>query len=83
MAGSLLADAGIGETPLPPVPVAAVAAAVTIPDADPVARLSRELLGLLALAMDSAARPALSPRCCHDIATGMLDCKHAVGCRPD
>jgi hypothetical protein len=65
MAGALLADAGVGETPLPPVPIAAAAAAAAAADADPVARLSRELLGLLALAMDPAARPALSPRYLH------------------
>ena len=62
MAGALLADAGVGETPLPPVPIAVAAAAATAADGDPVARLSRELLGLLALAMDPAACPALSPR---------------------
>ena len=71
MAGSLLADAGIGETPLPPVPIAAAAAAATAPDADPVARLSHELLGLLVLAMDPTARPAVSPRCSHDNHVGL------------
>jgi hypothetical protein len=63
MAGALLADAGIGETPLPPVPIAAAAAAAATADADPVARLSHELLGVLALAIDPAAHSAISPRC--------------------
>lgn len=62
MAGALLADTGDGETPLPPLPLASAVANVT-PDSDPVARLSRELLGLLALALEPSARPALSPRC--------------------
>lgn len=61
MAGALLADAGEGETPLPPLPLAAAACAAP-PGADPLAGLSRELLALLALALDPAARPALSPR---------------------
>ena len=86
MAGALLADAGMGETPLPPVPIAAAAAAATTADTDPVARLSRELLGLLALAMDPAARPAMSPRYLHHNTSGTqlwtMDVLQLVG-RPE
>ncbi len=61
MAGALLADAGEGETPLSPLPLAAAARAAA-PGGDPLVALSHELLAILTMALDPAARPALSSR---------------------
>ena len=63
-AGHVLADSADGETPMLPLALAAAATeAAATRRPDPAEGLSRALLETLALALDPAARPVISPRC--------------------
>jgi len=63
-AGHVLADSGSGETPMLPLPLAACAAgAAAAGRPDPAEGLGVALLETLAMALDPAARPVVSPRC--------------------
>ena len=68
-AGHVLADSGSGETPMLPLPLAACAAeAAAAGRPDPAEGLGVALLETLALALDPAARPVISPRCGKSVA---------------
>lgn len=71
MAAHLIADPGEGETPLPPLTIAAAASqACQAGQQDPLAALSWALLDVASLCADPATTSIVSPRCCTGPAYG-------------
>ena len=73
-AGAVLADSGSGETPMMPLALAAGGRS------KPVESLSRALLETLALALEPAARPVLSPRCFTSLILSLAVVSHTRKC---